>query len=112
MVFAASQRAARNPAAPSFGCRGPIRLFSSNAGLSSQGLASAGLAMMGGNNATPHQSQFTSGNNAVSLGGITPCLPRRPRLAKVGQNKHRERMMPFRLPNLFALTAFAVAATV
>jgi hypothetical protein len=61
MVFAASHRAARKPAAPSLGCRGPIRLFGFNPRASSTE-----------NSVTvTHQSQMAVANNAVSPGGIS-----------------------------------------
>jgi hypothetical protein len=55
MARAASQRAARNPTAPSRGCRGPIRFFGSNR------RAFENL------DAVRHQSQMAAVNNAVGL---------------------------------------------
>src|SRR3974390_3309140 len=52
MVFAASQRARRKPAAPSLGCRGPIRICSKPKSPCGE-----------------HQSQMTGRNNAVSRRG-------------------------------------------
>jgi hypothetical protein len=57
MVFAASQRAKRNPAAASLGCRGPVRVFCFNP------VQPLGLAITPGDGARVHQPQLAFGNN-------------------------------------------------
>src|SRR5450631_1018355 len=104
MVRAASHCAARNPIAPSLGCRGLIRLFGFR-------LFSCKPWALSVADAAMHQSQLTAGNNAVSRHGICRCLHAGARLATLGENKtSREGTMPAHMRSLAALAAFAAAA--